>query len=350
MKNRQIEFDLLRVIAMIAVIVTHVCGSQIHELPVTSSDFIWLNMIRAALTWEVPIFVMISGRFFLMPEKDYTVKKIYRKYIKHLIIAFFIWSAIYTIYYMSISYISGNDVLEIWKEYIFEFLTGPYHMWYIFMIIGLYIITPILRKISADRRTMEYFIILFFISQFLQQYGGQLPIVGEIISTVLEKSYFFMTLGYTGYFILGYYLYQYGISARKESILYILTILCLIFSCAGTTLQSIGEGELNEFISTYQTPNVIIESCGIYVFFIKKRYKIKFGENAERCITTLGNWGLGIYLVHALMLEVLSLTGIEATFITPFVGVIIMSILVFVMSILTIWIIQKIPILKKYVM
>lgn len=348
MKKRQIEFDLLRLIAMIAVIATHVCGSQIHELLVTSSDFIWLNVIRAALTWDVPVFIMISGRFFLIPEKKYTLQKMYTKYIKHLVIVFFIWSGIYTIYYMAANYTDGNNILKMWKEYTFEFLTGPYHMWYIFMLVGLYIITPILRKISEDKMVMEYFIVLFFIAQFLQQYGKKLPVLGEIIKTVLEKSYFYIALGYVGYFVLGYYLYRYGISAKGEIILYIVTIACILFSCLGTTFQSLESGELNEFISTYQTPNVIVESCGVYVFFIKKRYRIEFSERVSNCIGILGKWGLGVYLVHALMLELLCLTGIKPTFITPLVGVIIMTTLVFLTSILVIWIIQKIPILNKY--
>lgn len=348
MKKRQIEFDLLRLVAMIAVIVTHVCGSQIHDLPVTSSDFIWLNVIRAALTWDVPIFVMISGRFFLSPEKKITLHKLYTKYIKHLIIVFFIWSAVYTGYFIATKYTEGNSILKMWKEYVFEFLTGPYHMWYIFMIIALYIVIPILRKISEDKQVMEYFIVLFFLAQFLQQYGVKLPILGELITAVLGKTYFYIALGYTGYFVLGYYLYRYSISARKEIILYIATGICILFSCLGTTFQSTQSGELNEFISTYQTPNIIIESCGIYVFFIKKRYRVEFSENVATRIGIFGEWGLGIYLVHALMLELLSFTGVKPTFITPIVGVTIMTILVFLMSMLVVWIIQKIPVLKKY--
>lgn len=350
MNKREIEFDLMRLMAMLAVIVTHVCGSEIHTLSVNSSDFIWLNMIRAALTWDVPIFVMISGRFFLDIRRRITIKRIYTKYIKHLVIAFLAWSFVYTIYYMTVSYMNGNNVFDMWKEYIFEFLTGPYHMWYIFMIIALYIITPILRKISEEKKMMEYFILLFFVSQFIQQYGAHLPIIGETITTILNKSYFCMTLGYTGYFILGYYLFRYQISNKKEIALYILTIFSVLFSCVGTTFQSMQDGVLNEFISTYQTPNVIIESCGIYVFFIKKRYGIKFNNYVENFILTLGKWGLGIYFVHALVLEILSFTGISPILITPLFGVGLMSIVVFIISIILVWILRKIPFLNKYMM
>lgn len=348
--QREIEFDLLRVFAMLAVIATHVCGSQIHDLPVNSSDFIWLNIIHAAVTWDVPVFVMISGRFFLMPEKEYTIHKLYTKYIKHLVIAFIIWSAVYTAYYMLTGYLNGDNILEMWKTYVFEFLTGPYHFWYVFMIVGLYMVTPFLRKIAENKRIMEYFIVLFLAVQFLQQYGVKLPVIGELITTILGKTYLYMPFGYVGYFILGYYLYRYTLSVRKEKILYIAAIFCILFSCVGTTVQSMSNGIFDEFISTYQTPNVIIESCGIYVFFLKKRYKIEFSQRIRNYIGIMGEWGLGIYLVHALMLEILSLTGIRPTFITPLLGVTIMTALVLFMSMLVVWGIQKMSILNKYMM
>lgn len=347
-KQREVEFDILRFIATIAVIATHVCGSQIHDLAVTTTDFVWLNVIRAAVTWDVPIFVMISGRFFLAPERKCTIKVLYQKYIKHLVVAFGIWSAIYTMYYMLNGYFVGKNIFAMWKEYFFEFLTGPYHMWYIFMIVGLYVASPILRKIAEDKQLMEYFIILFLIAQFVQQYAVRMPLIGNIATTIVGKIYFHIALGYSGYFVLGYYLYRYGFSERITKWLYPVTVILILFSCVGTTIQSMQDGILNEFISTYQTPNVIIESCGIYMFFIKKKVKVQLNEKVKSIFAILGKWGFGIYLSHALMLEILSMTGLTPTFITPIIGVSLMTICVFAMSVFVVWIIEKIPVLRGY--
>lgn len=349
-KKREIEFDILRIIAMLAVIITHVCVSQIHDLSVKSSDFIWLNIIRAAVTWDVPIFVMISGRFFLDPEKLFTLKKLYQKYIKRLVCAFCIWSAIYVVYNLIWGYWAENSIRIIWKECIFQFCTGPYHMWYVFMIVGLYIASPILRKIATDKKLMEYFIILFLIVQCAYQYAVRVPVIDELTTAVMSKTYFYITLGYSGYFVLGYYLYRYGIPKKMERCLLAVTFLLIIFSCIGTTIQSLNEGTLNEFISTYQTPNVIIESCGIYIWGITRFSKVKVSELTKKIINTLGNWGLGIYLCHALILEILCKTGITPTFITPVFGVSIMTVCVFMMSVLVIFCISKIPILKRNMM
>lgn len=349
LKQRELEFDILRLIATVAVIATHVCGSQIHTLSVTSSDFIWLNIIQSAITWDVPIFVMISGRFFLDPEKKKSLRTLYQKSIKHLVIAFLIWSAIYTGYYILMGRVD-NDNVFMWKEYIYEFVTGPYHLWYIFMIVGLYVASPILRKITEEKQLMEYFIILFLVAQFLQQYGTRLPLIGVIVTAILGKTYFHIALGYAGYFVLGYYLYKYGVPSKLEKWIYTLTILLIVFSCVGTSLDSLHGGELNEFLSTYQTPNIIIESCGIYVFFIKHVAKIQFSNIAKKGLALFGRWGLGIYLSHALMLELLCKTGLTPTTFTPLFGVLVMTVCVLIMSIVLVAGLDRVPILKKYMM
>lgn len=344
--KREVQFDILRLLATVAVIMTHVCGVEIHDLLVTSSNFVWLNCIRAAITWDVPIFVMISGRFFLDPEKPRPTKVIYGKYIKHLVIAFVIWSAIYTGYYMIFGYLSDGGLMSNIKGGLYQFLTGPYHMWYIFMIVGLYVATPILRRITTDKKVMEYFIILFIVSQFIVQYGVKLPYVNEVVRAYLDKTYFNIALGYSGYFVLGYYLYKYGVPKKIETPLYVTTIILIALSCVGTTAQSINEGVLNEFISTYQTPNIIVESCGIYLFFVNMKPQVK--EKTQNLLATVGKLGLGIYLSHALVLVAVSKLGLYPTMITPLIGVIIMTIITFVLSTALVFIISKIPVLKKY--
>lgn len=348
-KKRQIEFDVMRVVAMFAVIVTHTCGVVIHDLSVNSSEFIVLNIIRAAITWHVPLFVMISGRFFLDPDKNISISDIFRKYISHIVIAFVIWSAIYTAYYMWQAWISGENIFSMWKQFVYQFITGPYHMWYVFMIIGLYIATPILRKITQDKKLMEYFIIIFILSQFLVLYATKMPVIGETLTAVLDKSNFHISLGYCGYYILGYYLYRYGIPEKFEKAMYVITVLLIVFCCVGKTLHSIYDGEENALISKYLTPNIIIESCGVYLFFMKKFGKIKMTSRVETLFIKLGKWGFGVYLSHAIVLEILTLLGMNPLFAFPF-GVIIMSVCTFVLSALLTFIIDKIPILKKYMM
>ena len=65
MKKRETELDILRVLALLAVIWVHVGGMQTRSLPVTDRDCQWLIFLKSLVTWQIPVYVMISGRFFL---------------------------------------------------------------------------------------------------------------------------------------------------------------------------------------------------------------------------------------------------------------------------------------------
>ena len=73
-KRRQTELDLLRLIAMLGVIVMHI-GLGDKNIPQTRMGITLYYGIWASVTWCVPIFVMISGRFFLDPARDITTQK-----------------------------------------------------------------------------------------------------------------------------------------------------------------------------------------------------------------------------------------------------------------------------------
>ena len=341
MKRRQTELDILRFCATLAVIMTHVCGGIVKTLPVNTPTWIFLNSSRAAVTWDVPVFVMISGRFFLDENRSITHKDIFGKYLKRLILAFAVWSAVYQCYYVIHSVITDTTYLNL-SGIIFEWIAGAYHLWYLYMLAGLYILTPFLRNIAQDRKLTEYFLILFLISQFITNYAVAIPKLGEIVTTVLEKTFFHFALGYAGYFLLGYYLHRYGIPDKCEKPLYALGIALAVFSAVATTLHSQYEGTPNEWFSKYQMPNIIIESTAIYTFFVKRVSKMQFSEQCRKFFARMTELGFGVYLVHALVIELLNLTGLSVKTL-PFLTLPLLTIVVTALSLLITKLIRMIP-------
>lgn len=347
MKQRQTELDILRLLAMLGVVMTHVCVGPVKSLPLDTPEWIVLNCFRAAVTWDVPIFVMISGRFLLDPLKDITIEKIYKKYVKRLMIAFLVWSAVYQIYYACYAAATDTITLTI-KGYLTEWLTGAYHLWYLYMLAGLYILIPFLRKFTLEKKLMEYFLVLFVVFQSLVNYGVAVPIFGNIIQTILGKTYFYFALGYTGYFVLGYYLYKYEIPDKFEVPLYIASFILIVFSCVGTSVQSRHDGVLNEWFSKYQMPNIIIESAGLYTLFVKRINKICFSNECQALFCKLAELSFGVYLIHALVIEFIGLTGITAAD-HPLVMVPVLTLISLVLSLLLTMLIRKIPHLGKVI-
>jgi len=347
MKQRQTELDILRFLATLAVIMTHVCGGIVDTIPVTTPTWMFLNSCRAAVTWDVPVFIMISGRFFLDENRNITLRNIFGKYLKRLILAFAFWSAAYQAYYVIHSAAVGATYLNL-KGILSEWIAGAYHLWYLYMLAGLYILTPFLRKIAQDKKLTEYFLILFVISQFVTNYAVAIPKVGEIIRTVLDKTFFHFTLGYAGYFLMGYYLHRYGIPDKWEKPLYALGIVLTVFSVVATTLHSQYEGAPNEWFSKYQMPNIIIESAALYTFFIKRVGKVQFSQRCCDFFARMSELGFGVYLIHALVIELITLTGLTVR-ILPVLTVPLLTAVVLVLSLILTKLIRSIPRVGKLI-
>lgn len=347
MKQRQTELDILRFLATLAVIMTHVCGGTVDTTPVTTPTWMFLNACRAAVTWDVPVFIMISGRFFLDENRNISLRDIFGKYLKRLILAFVVWSAVYQAYYVIHSAVTGAGYLNI-KGILSEWITGAYHLWYLYMLAGLYILTPFLRKIAQDKKLTEYFLILFVISQFVTNYAVAIPKVGEIVSAVLGKTYFHFTLGYGGYFLLGYYLHRYGVPDKWEKPLYVLGILLTVFSVVATTLHSQYEGAVNEWFSKYQMPNIIIESAALYTFFEKRVGKLQFSKQCRAFFARMTELGFGVYLIHALIIDLIGLTGLTVG-ILPVLTLPVLTVVVLVLSLILTKLIRSIPRVGKLI-
>lgn len=344
-RRRETEIDILRFLAMLSVIIIHIGADPMKVLSSKSFDYIVINSFFSIVTWCIPIFVMISGGLFLDPKKEITINKIFTKYIKRFIIAFSFWTVIYQIYYYIHATATGDNSLNL-KGIIYEAILGPYHMWYLYMLAGLYIITPILRKITESKAITEYFIVIFLVFSFLQNYGVSLPVIGSLISSVMDKTQLPIGLMFVGYFILGYYIKSFNIPRKIEYTLYILAVLLLIFNCLVFSVDILKD--INEIWSVkYLMPNIIIESAGIYTLFVKRVSKIKFSERTVKIFSKLTEYGFGVYLVHALINELIGLTGWTAVSISPFVSIPLLTIVVYTLSLLVTVIIRKVPFVGK---
>lgn len=333
---------MLRIVAMLAVIVTHTCAGAVKSMDVWNESWLHLNLLHSAITWHVPVFVMISGGIFLNPSREIPITVLYRKYVMHLLICLIVWSGAFQVYY----FLTNSETLN-WKGMVSETLVGAYPFWYLWMLIGLYMIIPFLRSFAQDRKLVRYFLALFLISQFLVNYGAKLPGVGSTIDQIIGKSNFHFALGFTGYYLLGHYLLGSKIPLKKEILLYVLGIGCVIFTCTATTWQSRIQGVFNEWFSKYLMPNVIIESAALFVFFTKRVSRIRVNQRVESILKNLSTLGFGVYLVHGLVLEVFGRFGITVVGATPVLATLLQTVVIYAISLGLTWTIRKIPVIGK---
>lgn len=350
-KKRIFYFDVLRVIACLAVIMSHSSGAYV------ANDFnglnFWLgNIFDSMSRIGVPIFVMISGALFLDEEYNCTPKKLL-SHICKMIVFFLFWSIIYSIAYQIILPLFQKKPIDI-KNFFVLIFQGHYHLWFCYLIIGLYLITPLLRLWvkKENKKYIEYFLLLsllfsFIIPQFLQitHYYTESFLFIEKIMKAFNLKY---VAGYTAYFILGWYLHNFDISRKK--LIYALGLLGLMLTIFGTYFLS---NTLNLPIQLYDNTyfNVLAQAIAIFVLIksIYENKKEKENSKMNRIISFISKNSLGIYALHAAFVSfiynAIQLLDIKYAII----GIFLMFIPSFIFSLFGTWILSKIPYLKKIV-
>ena len=343
MKNdsRVVYLDLLKIIASFAVIVLHTSAMYWARVDVNSFDWQVFNIYDSIVRWCVPIFVMVSGALFL--SRDISIKKIYSKYILRIIIAFIVWSLVYAL----IDLYHGCS----FETFVIQFIKGHYHLWFLYMIVGLYMIIPFLKKIIQDEKLIRYFLILSFIITMIIPICIDLlnpifPTVCDVIKYILEKTSLEFVVGYSFYFVIGYCLYNKVINKKTEIIIYILGLFGIIITILGTMIITHIYQEPLAIFYKNLTFNVALTSIAIFVFF---KQHSNIANKYPGLIYKLSKYSFGVYLVHLIILETLDKYDINVLLFNSFLSVPFISIIVIIISYIVSAVLNNIPVLKKYI-
>ena len=342
--GRVIYFDVLRITAIFFVVAVHLSAQHWGDVDVSSRAWFAFNLYCTAGKWSVPVFVMISGALFL--GRDLDIRAILKKNIMRLVTVFLFWSAAYALFVRALYGIT-------WDEALFRFFTGHYHMWFLFMIAGLYLLVPLLRPIVQNERLMRYFLLLAFIFTFLLPQAAffcsfALPQVSEVIRTVTMYSYCFFPLGFTVYFVGGYYLSRRNFSRRDETVLYCIGAAALLFSVAAPVVLSRAQGSPSDAFYNYNSLNVLLTSVPIFVFARRHLNFPHIGERAYILLRKLSKYSFGVYLIHPMVIELLGRFGIDTFSCNAFFSVPLLAVIVFAVSAVISALLNQIPIVKTH--
>ncbi|MBQ8003369.1 MAG: acyltransferase family protein [Clostridia bacterium] len=341
MNNKRVFYiDALRVLSIFSVVVLHICAIDWYTAAVNTYHWQVLNFYDGLMRFCVPIFIMISGAFLLSSKKDYSLKDIFLKKILRVVTGFLFWSFVYLVFCKDFEIASEADFVHKW-------LTGSrYHLWFPFTIICLYIISPILKEVCKSKKACEYFIILWFIFQCVGMATGIFPSLNSTIATLKVYLTPQAVLGYSGYFVLGHYLSVYDITKKVRISSYILALLGVFVTIAGTGYMSLRYGSGYGLFYEYLMPNTVFVCIGVFLFF---KYNVK-GKAFTALVGVLSRLSFGIYFVHDLFIYILNHElGVRTGFINPIVSVPLLSVVVFTLSTAVAFIIDKIPFVRKYI-
>lgn len=340
--QRTVYFDVLRILASFAIIVVHVSAQNWDSTDIISFEWKVFTVFNGVARWGVPVFVMISGALFL--ERDLSYGVIFRKYILHRLIAYLVWSCVYVL-----EACAKNQNVDI----IYQILTGRTHMWFLPMIMGLYLTIPFMRLIVQKEKLTAAFLIIAFVTaisvpQFLSTArlisGSSIIKALERIKNSTNLSFFG---GFSVYFILGNYL------RRRDIAWWLICIAGIIgFTVTpfGTLWLSRCLGTQNEAFYSNFSVNVFLESVFVFAIVKKLMEQIEISERIKQLVAFFSKCSFGAYLVHILVIDLLrDVAGLNSLTYSPVLSVIVISSLVIVLSYTVSIVLNRIPLIGRYI-
>jgi surface polysaccharide O-acyltransferase-like enzyme len=290
-ENRDLSFDAFRGFAIIGVIAIH---ASLLTFPSTGGGKLALVAYQQLLNFSVPAFVFISG-YWLSKEpigslQDY--KKFLTKRLSRVLIPYFLWSFVY-IAYVAIK-TRDIDIRQIIHTFLTGAAYGDYYYWFIIMISQFYIITPVLQYLNRKR----YGLILVLIVNIL-----------ALLSRYISRLYLDCWLPSAMLFYSWIILFQFGLlvgsgdnNIFKFKRIGFFILPAILVSLACSQLEAFfmlsKYDNMSCAISPLKYSSLLYAVCVIFGFlFVRERFK-----NWPKLLVISGQYSLGIYLIHVIIL------------------------------------------------
>lgn len=371
-KKRVVWLDLLRVFATCFVPMAHLCSNVINQTPgVLSSDYITLNFANSMCRWVVPVFVMISGVFFLNKEKECDPKKLFTKNIVRMATAFLFWSFLYALQQSFFPAIGVGKEIPPFSEraFINDFISGEYHMWYLYMIAALYLVTPFVRVFTdnATKKQLEAFMVLSFVFTNVIPTLLCFPFIKQFeFDNVNSYLHLAFISGYAGLYVGGQYMVRYPFTKKMRRIIYAMGVLGYLLMGGCNLWLSVRNDEPTKAFLDADNAYSVMVAYAVFTFFQHVVSRVDFKEKPVKIIKWLSARSFGVYLCHVFVMRAFQYFGIQVIHFDPkiarvdlthipyidfppIITIPLLTVLVLIGSFTVSWLVSKIPVLKKYV-
>ncbi len=309
--KRHNNYDLLRIIACIAVIILHVSAIYI-EAYTTKNELTYkidLTHIFEATTlnvltrFAVPIFVMLTGAFSLSNPKNKDYKEFYKKIFKRIGLPIIIFSILFSVYALAESLaliVIKNKDCSVLLKTLKDILTGsPYfHLWYLYMLIEVYLLIPIVIRFKESISEKHYIkvAIIFMILASISGFTSKRTLMYDI-------GYNF---NYIGYLMLGDILKTKYEKNKSNSKFIVFIILSIVFETIviilryNNVLLKINENDEKYTLVGNFNPLISLATICIFIAFSNL--------NLNKDFTKLSSLTFYIYIFHAIILDLIAKT------------------------------------------
>ncbi len=280
---RNINLDLIRVIAMILVVMVH-----IPVMPFQNNDLIH-NTLKTIFLSCNSLFFMLSG-YFNLNETIYTKKEYKKYYIKKFFSIILPYIIISFLLYTWKFYILPRNKIEtitFFSKFYQYFMSGKIeiHLWFMYPLIGYLISAPFLGKAFQKMTNQELKLLL------------KIAIIWNIVSINLSKN-LNIEFAYSGWLLSGWIISFYAgyycrrvINNKNKKKLYVIGIICFLITILCKTMIPNHFNNSNDLSFLF-----VLFTMSLFVF-LEKEVKIKYNLS-KRIISFLAKYSFLIYLFH----------------------------------------------------
>ena len=345
--------DVLRVLATCAVVLMHVLTGAID---VTDASIVpeyrsLLLSVMDLVTWCVPIFLLISGYLFLNPERTLTYPVMIKKYCRRIALAILLFGVPYAASELVVA--ERTFRIRMIPEALKMTLMGHTwsHMWYLYLILFLYLITPLLKKVLRVLPVWGIAAVMavIFLGSSVAPFLNKVLDVNSILVLPDGGVYFL-------YYLCGYFFAVREVCVDKGRNVWLTAAVAVL--ALGMILSRTLAGFSIQM--AYNYPFTVLLAVILFAAGWNgsiKKHRIPWQE--------AGALSFAVYLVHPVYVNllykfvkitpftVLEQCGVQSVVAGQAVLILLLAafcLVVLALATATAWVLRKIPVLRKYVL
>lgn len=301
-KKNLLWVDIIKVFSTFLIVVQHSISASYTTFPVEGIEWKVINFVFMFSRMGVPIFFMCSGMGMLARERS--IKEVWHRNIFSLIKVYIAWMAFFGIRDMILISAQGENasVRVMTNAFLKCILFGKYHTWFIFTLLGLYAVTPLLYLIVQEKAHLSYFLILSIIFTII------LPMLSvtaggsdKRLLTVIDSINMHFVVGYSLYFLMGYFIAAHINHnwERFAELVFVLSAFCA-FTLSVSVSADIGLADQDAY--GLFSPCGFLMNTSLIVLF--KKY---IGDERKSWflnkMASLQKYGIAVYMIHVIFVE-----------------------------------------------
>lgn len=304
---RYLKYDLIRITALCLVLIGHISAYLVIHFPDTNGD-----AFRAGAVFDcigavcIPLFLMLTGALLLNERSGFDVRHFFLKNYASIAVSLLFWLTFYAAWRgILFPVLKGNRPdLQVFARYFLEFDGDFPHLWYLFMLLGIYPAVPVLRLFVKEENRRYILAILLFalLVRFLPFNIGLLTGgTGFSVQAFMDKFYLQYVSEKLVYLLAGWYLATFPPAGVKKVLLIAAGAAAAVLNILLVLKMMVATPNILAFISNKST-TMLIYGAALFTLLMSICGN-RLTQN--KAVLLLSDAAFGVYITHVVILELL---------------------------------------------